>query len=248
MIGVILAVSSAGCLSAGEDKVVSAAKAHTKSILPSSNTIKYLKEPIVRKIASEPNTYMVLLFVETEIYKNDDRKYSVCIGYWMQETSDGKFIYDEPLKGNYHQDKLPPGLNDFVTQYGNAIRQWDAQSFQGLYDSEIEFSVKGKVYETMSNDQRLKLWKVSKGRLWGKEGFCAFEVTDIYYSNSFGGNSCVVSFCFVPSEGKPVIISDSIRLNLVQKNGKWLIQGEEYSNTWSEFEFFINNLSAFDNN
>jgi hypothetical protein len=216
-----------GCTAGDEAKVISEAKKHTVDIATYPNSIKFLDKTKVRKISSEPNTYVVILYFESKANEYGDIAKEF-IAYLMIEEQKEKWRY-YPLEGPYQGIEIPSKTNDLLIKYVQDIEQNNIKDFKEIYAPTVIMSLKDGTTKLVSKEKRIALWE-RLGQIWKQEGFSFCEIVDIH---KIKDNQYELLVCYVPNDSKePYIVLDSIRLALVENQNSIQVFGEIYSDRW----------------
>ncbi|NLY75924.1 MAG: hypothetical protein GX075_11590 [Firmicutes bacterium] len=217
-----------GCIAGEEGNVLSAAKKHTLSIATYPDTIKFLEKSLVKKISSDPNQYMVILYLESMANQFGDKEKRFIV-YLVNDESKGNYRFDG-FDGTYQGAELPSNVNDLFKKYVQGLSKGNVESFKEVYTSNIFFSVKGELHEeVVSKEKRLVLWEKLSG-IWQKEGFRDCEIIDIY---KIADNQYELIICYVPNDYRNlIIVHDKIGLAITEDNKKIKIWKEDFSDNW----------------
>lgn len=217
-----------GCTAGDEAKVISEAKKHTVDIATYPNSIKFLDKTKVRKIASEPNTYMVILYFESKANQYGDIAKEF-IAYLMIEEQKEKWRY-YPLEGHYQGIEIPSKTNDLLIKYVQDMEQCNIKDFKEVYAPTVILSLKDSSTELVSKEKRIALWE-KLAQVWKQEGFSFCEIVDVNKKD----NQYELLVCYAPNDSsEPYIVLDSIRLALVENQNSIQVFGETYSDRWEQ--------------
>lgn len=220
----VLSILSSSCIASEEERILSAAKKHVLALGPYSNTIKFYNNSFVKKLSSNPNRYMAVLYYRCMVNEWGDIEdwYNV---YLVDQLPNGEYRFDG-WEDRYMGLDLPPDLKKLFEEYVRIFTADNVERFKDLYSPTVSISAE-RYYEEIDKEQRLYLWEKMRNNRSFKDCVLVNVAPYMYYKNEY-----MLTICFIlEDEYGPYFLRGCVDLTVKEGDKGFQIEGELFKDS-----------------